>query len=76
MTDADSIDVHRTLGRLEARTDNTEAAITRIEEKVDTLLSFMQQNKGGIRTLFAVGSASAAIAAGIAELYHAFKVHP
>lgn len=63
-------DVQRDLGRLEARADSTDERLERIEAKVDQLIDCIAQNKGGIRTLLAVGSLAATAGAAIAETLH------
>lgn len=63
-------DLSRDIGALEARTDAHDERLKRIEDKIDTLTGYIQENKGGIKTLIAVGSISATLAAGFAEFVH------
>lgn len=55
-------DVQRDLGRLEARQDGYDERLERIESKVDQLVEWTSQSKGGIRMLIAVGSIAATLA--------------
>jgi hypothetical protein len=59
--------MQREIGRLEARADSTDERLERIEAKVDQLVQWMSQSKGGIRTLVAVGSIAAAVGAAVAK---------
>jgi hypothetical protein len=62
-----SEEIQRDLGRLEARADSTDERLERIEGKVDQLVQWMQQSKGGLRTLIAVGTIAGAVGAGVAK---------
>lgn len=67
-------DLQRDLGRLEARQDSQDDRLERIEQKVDTLVEWASQSKGGVRMLIAVGSIAATLAgllgAWISRLLH------
>lgn len=67
------MDVQRDLGRIEARQDSHDERLERIEKKVDQLVEWASQSKGGVRMLIAVGSAAATIAglvgAAVAKLW-------
>lgn len=56
MTDQDRI-----IGRLEAQADSAEERLERIELKVDSLTAHIQQQKGGIRIIWAVATAGGVI---------------
>lgn len=63
-------DVQRDLGRLEARADSADERLQRIEAKIDQIVEAIAQNRGGIRTLLAVGGLAASAGAAIAETIH------
>lgn len=63
-------DLSRDIGSLEARADATDARLARIEWKIDQLAQDIASNKGGIRTLLALGSLAATAGAAIAEVIH------
>ena len=56
------------LARLEARTDEQERRLERIEEKVDSLLELAAVGKGAGWLLIKAGAVLAAVAAGVAWL--------
>lgn len=58
-----SDDTQRVIGAHDAKLDNHDDRITRIEEKVDRLLAYQQQAKGGYRMLIAVGTLAGGVGA-------------
>jgi hypothetical protein len=54
--------IHRNIGALEARANAQEERLKRIEAKLDSLVDWAASSKGGVRMLFAVGSAGMALA--------------
>jgi len=63
-------DVQRDIGAHEARLDNLEQVVVRMDEKLDKLVEAFERNKGGIKVLAAVASTAAALAASVAEFIH------
>lgn len=67
------MDVQRDLGRLEGQQKAQDERLERIEKKVDQLVEWASQSKGGVRMLLAVGSVAATIAgligAAVAKLW-------
>lgn len=70
-----SAEVQRDLGRLEARADSTDERLDstderleRIELKVDQIVQWMQQSRGSLKALLAVGSVAGAIGAAVAKV--------
>lgn len=55
-------DVQRDIGALEARADDQEKRLVRIENKLDQVVETLAQSKGGVRMLIAVGSIAATLA--------------
>jgi hypothetical protein len=68
-------DVQRDLGRLEARQDGYDERLERIESKVDQLVEWTSQSKGGVRMLIAVGSIAATLA-GLLGAWISKVLHP
>jgi hypothetical protein len=62
--------VQRDIGAHEARLDNLETVVTRMDEKLDKLVAAFERNSGGVKVLAAVASTAAALAAGVAEFIH------
>ena len=53
----------REFGRLESDVKAVQAQVAALEKKVDTLIALANQGQGGIRALWAVGGAVAAVLA-------------
>lgn len=68
-----SDDTQRVLGAIEARQDSNDQRLDRIEAKLDRALAELQQAKGGIRMLVAVGSVGGAVGAGLMKVWGALK---
>lgn len=63
-------DTQRSLGRLEAVQDTHNQRLLRIEEKLDHIVSVIDNARGGWRTLLAVGSVAGSIGAAIMATVH------
>lgn len=63
MTDAD---LHRDIGRLEARVDGLDMRTKDMQEKLDVVYEAVVSAKGGWKTLVAVGSFAASVGAAAA----------
>jgi hypothetical protein len=60
----------RDIGRLEARQESQDERLDRIETKMDTVLEFVSQAKGGWRMLSAVAAIGGATGALITKIIH------
>lgn len=63
-----SDDTQRSLGRLEAVQETHDARLTRIEEKLDHIVSAIDSAKGGWRMLVAAGAVASAFTAAVMKL--------
>lgn len=61
-------DQYRIIGRLEAQADAAEERLDRIETKLDVLTDYIQQQKGGIRLIWAVAAAGGVIGVAASKL--------
>jgi hypothetical protein len=61
-------DQYRILGRLEAQQQSTEDRLDRIEAKVDALTDYVTQQKGSVRTVWAIAGAGGVIGVSLAKL--------
>ena len=66
-----SDDTQRSLGRLEAVQETHDARLTRIEQKLDHVVSVLDGAKGGWKTLVTAGAVASAITAAIIKVYEA-----
>ncbi len=66
-------DSQRSLGRLEAIQETHAERLTRIEGKLDHIVSVIDNAKGGWKTLLAVGSVAAAVGAGVTSAINAIR---
>jgi hypothetical protein len=66
-----SDDTQRSLGRLEAVQETHDGRLTRIEQKLDHVVSVLDGAKGGWKTLVTAGAVASAITAAIIKVYEA-----
>lgn len=66
-----SEDTQRSLGRLEAVQETHDVRLTRIEEKLDHIVSVLDRAKGGWKTLVMAGGVASAITAAFIKIYEA-----
>ena len=66
-----SDDTQRSLGRLEVVQETHDARLTRIEQKLDHVVSVLDGAKGGWKTLVTAGAVASAITAAIIKVYEA-----
>lgn len=59
---------HSICARIEAIEDRMEVKFSGFETKLDSVITFMNQNKGGLKTLMALMTAAGAVGAGIMKL--------
>lgn len=73
MKDSEMTDQNRIIGRLEAQVASAEERLERIEVKMDALMEYAAQAKGGWRLILAVGAAGSAIGVSITKLVAMLK---
>lgn len=64
--------VQRDLGYHDAKIESLENSVKNLADKVDEALTILNQHKGGVRTLIALGSTAGAIGAVLVETAHSF----
>ena len=57
------------LGQLEARVDNSENRLDRMEAKIDTIYEIVTTARGGWKVMVGIGSAGAAVGAIFAKIF-------
>jgi len=73
MKDVEMTDQNRIIGRLEAQVASAEERLERIEVKMDTLMEYVAQARGGWKLILAVGAAGSAIGVSITKLIGMLK---
>jgi tetrahydromethanopterin S-methyltransferase subunit G len=61
-------DQYRIIGKLEGQMESAEERLNRIETKLDVLMNYIQQQKGGAKLIWAIATAGGIIGVSIMKL--------
>jgi uncharacterized protein YoxC len=61
-------DQYRIIGQLEAQMDSIQERTDRIESKLDVLTEYIQQQKGGAKTIWAIAGAGGIVGVAVTKI--------